>query len=101
MKAHEMSNMVATALTNALRVDPAAVQEIIDHRVAITERFLDLPHPFVVNTEELTLGPLGLINGVLMVLGANRIAAHYDDNGKLTGFWPCDTNGKVLPREDR
>lgn len=100
MNAHEMANTIAVALTDALRADHTGVQQLIDTRVQTTEAFLDLPHPFIVNAEAKTLGPLGVINGVLLMLGGNRIAAHYDDSGKLDGFWPCDANGREVPRKE-
>jgi hypothetical protein len=97
----DLSNMVAVALTRAMKKD-ISVQGLIDFRVPVTSDFTSLPEPWIVGGRDgvLTLGPLGLINGVLIMAGADRIAAHYDDKGRLTGFWPCDANGKPIERQE-
>jgi hypothetical protein len=94
-----LENKVAAALTEALCAD-RVVAQLINTRLPASDSFMGLDAPWVVSAENKTIGPLGLINGVLSMAGANRIAGHYDENGNLTGFWPCDSEGKPIPRDD-
>src|SRR5687768_6288387 len=73
-------------LNGLLAIDPGAVQAVIDHRVPVERAVLASDVPGFVGVHPdgaTTLGPLGLINGLL---GEAIVAAVYDQEGKLTGF---------------
>lgn len=101
MSSH-LSNTVAVAMTRLLEADREVLRELIDKRLPVAAAVMAVPYPFVVGgpPDGPTLGALGLINGVLLMAGANRIAAHYDESGALEGFWPCDADGNPVPRQD-
>lgn len=102
MKAEELTNAVAVAMTRLLKADRYAVETIINNRVPVLDAVLCVPEPFIVGGTHSrpTLGALGLVNGVLQMAGANRISGHYSETGVLEGFWPCDADGKPVPRQD-
>lgn len=77
-------------LNDLVRVDPNACAMLIDSRVTFDRAVLELPGDIVVGDRDgvITVGPLGLVNGVL---GEHRIAAVYDDEGRLEGFEALET----------
>ncbi len=76
-------------LNKIFRADPIAMQDIIDHRMEIN---LDEEHVKDVNLiigtgkdgeGPDTIGPLGIMQALIT---GGRVAASYNDDGKLTGF---------------
>jgi hypothetical protein len=96
--AEYLAGSIATAMTDALNADREGITAIIENRRPTTSELLTLSWPFVVGGTALrpTIGALGLINGILLSLGANRIAAQYDGEGQLIRFCPCDDRGRPV-----
>jgi hypothetical protein len=63
--------------------DPDAVAALLNHRVPCNEALAEYEYVFVDNDR---VGVLGLLNGVLEGLCLPRVAARYDEDGKLVGF---------------
>lgn len=84
---NEVMQTRALEMLNAmLAIDREAVQAVIDHRVSINPRVLESHAPGVVGIHPngaTTLGPLGLINGLLCDA---KIAAVYDEAQRLVEF---------------
>jgi hypothetical protein len=85
----ELTDRLVAELNELLTADPIAVQCLIDARYPANQALAD--SPFVVVREEADgrclVGPLGLLNGLLLGLGARRVAARYDDDTEcLVGF---------------
>lgn len=76
-------------LRSMLEIDRKALQEVLDNRVECDPKILDSDAPGVVGARDgvVTLGALGLINGILGV--GFEIAAVYDDDRTLIAFEPA------------
>jgi hypothetical protein len=105
---------VVATLNEAFRLDPAAMDEIICRRVACNQSIKNHPtilpwrHPTEEGAEpQLTLGFLGILNGILKGQGIDdRIAYQFPEywpqtnslsvaNPEVAGFVITDKNGKV------
>ncbi len=90
-----MQAKILRSLNEAVEQDAAAIQTLIGQRVPCNEALADhatiqcgLQHP-AAGELGWTVGPLGLINGVLGAAGIPLIAAQFDDEtGNFVGF--CD-----------
>jgi hypothetical protein len=63
--------------------DPDFVAALLDLRVSCNDAVISYEYVFA---DYDRVGVLGLINGVLVALGMTRVAAQYDEEGKLVGF---------------
>ena len=95
------SEHIARAFDDAVQADFEAMQEVLAARMPVSDEFQELPHPFVLGAHPgPTVGPLGLVNCVLEMLGHERIAAVYDKTAEgdvLTGFVVHDTREDSKP----
>lgn len=83
-----LTEKVCEALNEALGADPEYVQWLVDRRKAVSKAFRRIKAPFVTGGDRriMTLGPLGMINMVLIKAGCTcRVSAGYD-RGKLVHF---------------
>jgi len=74
---------VINVLNRALKADPGAVREVFAHRTPCNK---DLAHDPTVQVlqccdGDLTVGALGLINGIVEEMTGERVVAIYDDVG--------------------
>jgi hypothetical protein len=76
---------IVNLLNRAIKKDPEAIQSIMDHRVPTKFSRWDNEDPWILGHEE-TIGPLGIINGLIKELLGETIAASYTKDGKLTHF---------------
>lgn len=88
MNTEEQFEKVLSALNQAVKDDPLAVRILLNNLVPCNEALAD--HPTVVverHEEELghTVGPLGLVNGVLAAAGLPLVASHWSDEVNCFG----------------
>lgn len=90
---------VVNFLNSVLVLDPVAIERLIETRVACNDKLVEHPTVVVMPTGENTfvVGFLGMLNGILGVQsavekkpGCGRIAAYFNDDGKLTKFIRID-----------
>jgi hypothetical protein len=86
-----LTQKVCKALNEGLEADQESIQWIMDRRKLLKQVFAKVKAPFVCGFANgkkgaMMLGPLGLINTVLIQSGCTcRIAAYYE-RGKLSRF---------------
>lgn len=84
-------------------LDGQSLADVLNYRIACSGKLLDSEAddcPVVVGTAadgaSITLGPLGILNGLLISLGSGRVAAKYGDHGEILGF---DRRSNFQPAE--
>ena len=88
MQEKKPSQNAVDALNQAFSRDPEAISNLLAQRVTCNEGLADDPHVQVAESKgQFTLSAIGLINGVMVSIGAQKIAARFDDKTeKLIGF---------------
>lgn len=71
-------------LNDAFKLDPKAMQALVDLRVKCNQALVN--HPTIQVTINDEVGILGIINGILEELTKLKLGGNYDDDDKLTGF---------------
>ena len=98
-------DLVVQAMQDAFERDPQAMDELFTSRVPCNQKLAD--HPTVEVWTELikpgySVGPLGVINGVLRTLGIGVLAMRcqpecHPQSGKLLGF--CNYDETIKQKE--
>ncbi|WP_145531205.1 hypothetical protein [Yersinia kristensenii] len=82
------AKQAADTLNRLLAMDESAASTLVGHRVICNESLAGDDVPFVVSRDRngnLSMGVIGFINS-LVTSDNGRVAAIYDDAGRLTGF---------------
>lgn len=80
---------VLKLLDEAYAADPRAMQQLLNVRIPCKKKLAE--HP-TIPCAGLTIGTLGLINGILMELFGRKVASKITNRGRLTGFQAYDSN---------
>lgn len=83
-----LRDQVLEMLREIHEASPEAVEAVLNSRFAASQDLLDCKAPVVVGDHDgkPSLGPLGIVNGVLALAGENPVAALYDDEGHIEEF---------------
>lgn len=77
----------ADVLQQLFQSDPEGCQKFLGNRTAVELKGPDtLPVEFVKRGDKITLGPLGLLNGVLAGLSKDYVCATVNEEGRIVGF---------------
>lgn len=77
----------ADVLQQLFQSDPEGCQKFLGNRTAVELKSPDtLPVEFVKRGDKITLGPLGLLNGVLAGLSKDYVCATVNEEGRIVGF---------------
>jgi hypothetical protein len=71
-------------LNQAFNSDPVAIAAIFDTREKCNEKLGD--DPFIEVSSDLTVSPIGIINGILNFLHLDKVAIMYDEDQNIVGF---------------
>lgn len=77
------SQAIADMLNGALNSDEKAVQELFDSNITCNDKLAD--DPFIEVSPWNTVNPIGVINGILNLLGEQKIC-FIVRHGKIIGF---------------
>jgi hypothetical protein len=86
-----LTNAAIQVLDSAFRLDPGAIYSLVNNRVPCNQSLGDHPTiPIqstpVANQRVLTVGLLGVLNGILESTGACKVSSVIDNDGALLGF---------------
>lgn len=79
-------DIVLRVLNEAAIADRSAIEDLLDQRVPCNMTLANHPTIQVSPDTPITVGVLGMLNGIVERLTGQRVAACYDDAGRLLGF---------------
>ena len=90
-----VATQIVDLLNEALKLDPDAIQKLIEIRVSCNKSLADHPTIRVRNDDGDKVGLLGILNG-LTTKGEVYITAVFDDQDKLTKFVAVDKSNVMI-----